>query len=707
MKKKFTMLLAALLACSGVAKAEVTDLPQITTDLENPIYYTIYNTRSSEPGGLMYYAGDAIGLKDGCTSLTLEDKYKFYFTGSHEELYVHNAATDKKLASVDSWTTEGIAWTVTAPTASGLAFGPKGETGYVFWNDKNYSTDESTSDFTVWSNTDAGSIFVCEKAEEFAFPVETDKFYVIECPLFENVQGVKKALYVAESGKAAWNTEDLTNHNHYWVPTVNEDGTVALKNFGTGTYLSATDGTMSETVVNATLNALGNNCFNIILTNVVHANGHGGGVNASGSLTNWGGAVGSASAWRFVQKEDPTTLAEVVVKYSFTYDGAEKYTQETTVLVGENYPNLNISFPYGVTSDFVLPEGSVSGDVELNFTLTVEKELPFKTAVDANSITTWYYAKMHTNLPGYLGDIAEDNTINVASGKSSDVASDNFVWGFVGNVFDGVTVVNKGTGLQLTSTGSDKVTLTENGTPFFVSTTRETGENTEYAFCLSKDASSDYVNADYGAKSLSHWWDNDAGSSIFLTEYEETAVTISDVDWATMYLGYATYIPEGVNVYAVTGVESSYVTLTQIEGVIPENTGVLLENAGEHTFVKAAKDNATVSDNLLQGSVVNTYVEGTAYVLSAKNGIGLYKAQLNKDAEGNDGTTHFLNNANKAYLPVSSNAPMFSLERGEGTTNIESTVNGQQSTVIYDLTGRRVEKMEKGIYIVNGKKIIK
>ena len=39
-------------------------------------------------------------------------------------------------------------------------------------------------------------------------------------------------------------------------------------------------------------------------------------------------------------------------------------------------------------------------------------------------------------------------------------------------------------------------------------------------------------------------------------------------------------------------------------------------------------------------------------------------------------------------------------------TGIE-TITTNAETVIYDLSGRRVEKMEKGIYIVNGKKIIK
>ena len=39
--------------------------------------------------------------------------------------------------------------------------------------------------------------------------------------------------------------------------------------------------------------------------------------------------------------------------------------------------------------------------------------------------------------------------------------------------------------------------------------------------------------------------------------------------------------------------------------------------------------------------------------------------------------------------------------------NSITPLNSQSSTEVYDLMGRRVEKMEKGIYIVNGKKVIK
>ena len=40
-----------------------------------------------------------------------------------------------------------------------------------------------------------------------------------------------------------------------------------------------------------------------------------------------------------------------------------------------------------------------------------------------------------------------------------------------------------------------------------------------------------------------------------------------------------------------------------------------------------------------------------------------------------------------------------------GVESVESSNNAPQA--IYDLTGRRVSKAEKGIYIINGKKVIK
>lgn len=199
----------------------------------------------------------------------------------------------------------------------------------------------------------------------------------------------------------------------------------------------------------------------------------------------------------------------------------------------------------------------------------------------------------------------------------------------------------------------------------------------------------------------------EATSEVVSTTY--TPITISSIGYATMYLADAVAMPAGVEAYIATGVNGDYLQMEQVMGKLPVKTGVILKAAeGEYAFIHSTEEAADVSRNLLKGTLTNEYIDGAGYVLSAPEGVvGLYAAKLT------DGK--FLNNANKAYLPasaVASNAPMFSFSRGgdeEDTTGIEysSPLNSMPSTAIYDLTGRRVEKMEKGIYIVNGKKVIR
>ena len=225
-----------------------------------------------------------------------------------------------------------------------------------------------------------------------------------------------------------------------------------------------------------------------------------------------------------------------------------------------------------------------------------------------------------------------------------------------------------------------------------------------------------------------------SASSWIVEEVEEDAypkytLTVSAARWASLVLGFNATIPSGVTAYVV----SSYVVPEQIAGeaiitpisgnVLPANTPVLINAAEGNYGFEYTTATATVENNLLEGKPYNTYlapVDGaTNYVLSSSGnngqiiGIGLYKktvcdADRSDDVEGNGHITFF---ANKAYLPVTTSngaAPMLRITRGDDATSIDelSIVNGQQTTVIYDLTGRRVEKMEKGIYIVNGRKVV-
>ena len=420
---------------------------------------------------------------------------------------------------------------------------------------------------------------------------------------------------------------------------------------------------------------------------------------------NGAGATDGGSTFNFTQvpanELDLTVIYDVT--YNFVYNEQIKFTQTAKVAAGSEYPAITVVTPWGMTIG-EKPTGTVNASDAHDIAITKVEDFPYTTAADVNNITTWYYAQMHANssYTKYLEDTGANN-IEWADASVNVEEVDSHLWGFVGDVF-GMKLVNKKTGKAVTSkSGSAVLGDAVNATGFVVTASDNTGR--EGNFCMKYPSSNTYLNAQGSA--VASWDDNDNGSTFMLTEYVETPVEVSAADYATLYLGQATYIPEGVEVYAVTEVANGYVKMDLVEGVLPANTGVILKNAGTYTF-KTAGATGSVEGNLLLGSVENTYVEGEAYVLGKDGeGAGFFAAKLNKNEAGEEGTTHFLNNANKAYLPVVSGASLVLRFNFGGTTAIESVVNGvDANAAIYDLSGRRVEKAVKGIYIQNGKKII-
>ena len=204
-----------------------------------------------------------------------------------------------------------------------------------------------------------------------------------------------------------------------------------------------------------------------------------------------------------------------------------------------------------------------------------------------------------------------------------------------------------------------------------------------------------------------------------VTEVASFKANISSAGFATFFAPAKVTIPENVKAYYITadGISANSIALTQIEGVIPANTAVILEGeAGEYTFNVSTTGAAAVNGNLLKGTAINTNIIGDAYVLGVVEGeTGLYKALMSTVAlsSASGSVNVFLNNANKAYLPASAvpatanNAASFSFRFGEGTTGVENVEVENTVNVIYDLTGRRVEAITApGIYIVGGKKVL-
>ena len=140
-----------------------------------------------------------------------------------------------------------------------------------------------------------------------------------------------------------------------------------------------------------------------------------------------------------------------------------------------------------------------------------------------------------------------------------------------------------------------------------------------------------------------------------------------------------------------------FVTLNEIAEV-PANTGVLLVNeTGATTATVTIKDDATatVSDNALVGTLAPHAKEAGDLFLGNNEGVvGFY------DWAG----TSLV--ANRAYIPAAKAAGLRALLFDNTTTGVNAATLNNASQKIFDLQGRRVEKAQKGLYIVNGKKVV-
>ena len=191
-----------------------------------------------------------------------------------------------------------------------------------------------------------------------------------------------------------------------------------------------------------------------------------------------------------------------------------------------------------------------------------------------------------------------------------------------------------------------------------------------------------------------------------LVEVSSVKLTVGAAGWATANFPFAVTLPTGVKAYVVSAAAGGVATLTELTGTVPAQTPVLI-NAEATTYELAISAEAAepVSGNLLSGTLIATQVPAKtrAYILvkDATNGVGFYL--LNED----DRTI----GANKAYLtlPASVDATSLSLKLDGGLTGINGVeVSAGADAPVYDLQGRRLPQVpEKGIYIQNGKKIMK
>ncbi len=188
------------------------------------------------------------------------------------------------------------------------------------------------------------------------------------------------------------------------------------------------------------------------------------------------------------------------------------------------------------------------------------------------------------------------------------------------------------------------------------------------------------------------------------------SVPITAAKYATLYYSdKALVVPSGVKAYTIGRIDSKNIVKKGTEyassETIPAGEAVVLEGTPDvYSFVIDNESTAAPTEgNLLKGSDEAAETTG---------GDKYYKLTVKDDVVGfyygaEDGAA-FTNGAHKAYLAVTGAAAKFYTFYGEATgiNAVEKAVAADGA--IYNLQGVRVDaqNMVKGIYVVNGKKVV-
>ena len=202
------------------------------------------------------------------------------------------------------------------------------------------------------------------------------------------------------------------------------------------------------------------------------------------------------------------------------------------------------------------------------------------------------------------------------------------------------------------------------------------------------------------------------GNAFFQTIGEDTYPELDNthgVVFAMDEAGYATLYNDETagtlssNVAVYTGKKNgTYLTLTKQDNTIPAQTAVVLKgDENYYSFTPAASAPAITGENDLLGTVVALTATGSEYVLANVGGVaGLYQALTGTAIP-----------AGKAYVIYegSSEVKGFAFNFDDGATAIQIIENGRQTagSAIYNLAGQRLQKAQKGVNIVGGKKVLK
>ena len=427
-------------------------------------------------------------------------------------------------------------------------------------------------------------------------------------------------------------------------------------------------------------------------------------LNQSGGTTStklalWGSATDQGSTW-FVS--EVPALAVTNVYYDVVYNGQIVKTAVVPgVQIGDDYPEIPEVLNNGLV-DLTADAGTITEkDQHVQILATAATPFEFSTsAADAK----WYNMTIRTDYSVFV-----DETEPYYPKKATDAfkASEAYQWAFIGNPYE-VSLLNKAKGEGYTLTKVEDVALADGTKDAAVmrqgTYVWEIYGNKDGFTLREKGTTQNSINQSGGASGPLSFWNSaasytDDGSTFRVSEVPTSFQwTIGATGYATMNVPVPVTTPEGVQ--AFTGkINGEYLSLLEVKSNIPANTPVILKaEPGNYYFDVIDKVEILGVVNDLQGTLKDTDAKGK-YILAQPEGqkVGFYLADK--------GTIQ----AGKAYIVLNANTgPLVKAFyfQGEDATGIANVNVNDRQTSIYNIAGQRISKLQKGINIVNGKKIL-
>ncbi len=402
--------------------------------------------------------------------------------------------------------------------------------------------------------------------------------------------------------------------------------------------------------------------------------------------------------------EDGTTVVTVVFRaadvYNYTVNEViGEDVKKTTEGSADESTELSIPYHQYILQDGVLYEARINGkEYNHKFTLSQDNQVE-NISYSASKISDVVYFSEAEDITGATQNNGSNANIRCSDSYGAYFENEATVTTLPAGKYKVCMQVWGNAGTTFTINAGEETVLTGQTMGYLTSYTSE-------EFTLTNETAITIPAAGSNGKVID--W-------VYIVKTGDAAVpvdvTIGSTGYATLYYGdRALEVPEGVKAftYTMTGNTLKENTTYEAGDVIPAGEAVVLNGtAGNYTFNLGTATAEKDAQNVLKGSDVEaTFNEAghKYYMLSTNDAgeVGFY--WYNEDGSAINCAAH------KAYLDVNITSAKngYLIDGTEDPTAITAATAEENGTnVVYDLQGRRVMNPVKGLYIVNGKKVIK